>query len=98
MIKISKLLFVVLVLSLSWQQGGAQVINSIGEENMKVEQGLKPQQKKAESPYLADIDSESPYFQYVDSAQNYIYSHDWPVAEQWLMKAFMTDPTTPVIR
>ena len=95
MIKISKLLFVVLVLSLSWQQGGAQVINSIGEENMKVEQGLKPQQKKAESPYLADIDSESPYFQYVDSAQNCIYSHDWPVAEQWLMKAFMTDPDNP---
>ena len=84
-----------LVLSLPWQQGGAQVINSIGEENMKVEQGLKPQQKKAESPYLADIDSESPYFQYVDSAQNYIYSHDWPVAEQWLMKAFMTDPDNP---
>lgn len=95
MIKISRLLLVVLVLSWSWQQGGAQVINSIGEENMKVEQGLKPQQKKAESPYLADIDSESPYFQYVDSAQNYIYSHDWPVAEQWLMKAFMTDPDNP---
>ncbi len=37
-----------------------QVINSIGEENMKVEQGLKPQQKKAESPYIADIDTESP--------------------------------------
>ena len=88
-------MLVVLVLSWSWQQGGAQVINSIGEENMKVEQGLKPQQKKAESPYLADIDSESPYFQYVDSAQNYIYSHDWPVAEQWLMKAFMTDPDNP---
>lgn len=93
--KISRLLFVVLVLSWSWQQGGAQVINSIGEENMKVEQGLKPQQKKAENPYLADIDSESPYFQYVDSAQNYIYSHDWPKAEQWLMKAFMADPDNP---
>jgi len=78
-----------------WLQGGAQVVNSIGEENMKVEQGLKPQEKKAESPYIADIDTETPYFQYIDSAQNYIYSHDWPIAEQWLLKAFKTDPDNP---
>ena len=89
--KISRLLLAVLV----WQQGGAQVINSIGEENMKVPKGLKPQEKKAESPYLADIDTESPYFQYIDSAQTYIYSHDWPKAEQWLTKAFLIDPDNP---
>ena len=93
--KISRLLFAVLVMSLAWQQGGAQVINSIGEENMKVPKGLKPQEKKAESPYLADIDTESPYFQYIDSAQTYIYSHDWPKAEQWLTKAFLIDPDNP---
>ena len=72
-----------------------QVVNSIGEENMKVEQGLKPQPKKAESPYIADLDTETPYFQAIDSAQNYIYSHDWPMAEQWLMKAFREDPDNP---
>ena len=93
--KISRLLFAVLVMSLAWQQGGAQVINSIGEENMKVPKGLKPQEKKAENPYLADIDTESPYFQYIDSAQTYIYSHDWPKAEQWLTKAFLIDPDNP---
>ena len=93
--KISRLLFAVLVMSLAWQQGRAQVINSIGEENMKVPKGLKPQEKKAESPYLADIDTESPYFQYIDSAQTYIYSHDWPKAEQWLTKAFLIDPDNP---
>ena len=93
--KISRLLLAVLVMSLAWQQGGAQVVNSIGEENMKVEQGLKPQTKKAESPYIADIDTETPYFQYIDSAQNYIYSHDWAVAEQWLLKAFKADPDNP---
>ena len=82
-------------MSLAWQQGGAQVINSIGEENMKVPKGLKPQEKKTESPYLADIDTESPYFQYIDSAQTYIYSHDWPKAEQWLTKAFLIDPDNP---
>ncbi len=76
-------------------QAGAQVINSIGEENMKVEQGLKPQPGKQQSPYIADLDTETPYFQAIDSAQNYIYSHDWPVAEQWLMKAFMADPDNP---
>ncbi|MBQ9556117.1 MAG: tetratricopeptide repeat protein [Muribaculaceae bacterium] len=83
------------VMLLFWPWVGAQVINSIGEENMKVEQGLKPQQKKAESPFIADLDAETPYFQYVDSAQNYIYSHDWAQAEQWLMKAFKTDPDNP---
>ena len=93
--KISRLLLAVLVMSLAWQQGGAQVINSIGEENMKVPKGLKPQEKKTESPYLADIDTESPYFQYIDSAQTYIYSHDWPKAEQWLTKAFLIDPDNP---
>lgn len=70
-------------------------MNSIGEENMKVEQGLKPQEKKAQSPYIADLDTETPYFQYVDSAQNYIYNHDWPVAEQWLMRAIQQEPDNP---
>lgn len=85
----------VLCLSSAWQQGGAQVINSIGDENMKVEQGLKPQPKKADNPYIADLDTETPYFQYIDSAQTYIYSHDWPIAEQWLLKAFKADPDNP---
>ena len=58
---------------------------------MKVEQGLKPQ-TKVEPPIIADIGTETPYFQYIDSAQNYIYSHDWPMAEQWLLKAFKADP------
>ena len=74
---------------------GAQVVNSIGDENMKVPQGMKPQEKKAESPYLADLDTETPYFQCIDSAQTYIYSHDWPAAEQWLIKAFKADPDNP---
>lgn len=78
-----------------WLQGGAQVVNAVGQENLKVPQGLKPQEKKAESPVIADIDTETPYFQYVDSAQTYIYSHDWPIAEQWLLKAFMEEPENP---
>ena len=84
-------LFVLAVVGLA----RAQVVNSIGEENMKVERGLKPQEKKAESPFIADLDTETPYFQCVDSAQTYIYSHDWPAAEQWLLKAFRADPDKP---
>ena len=75
-------------------QAGGQVINSIGDENLKVPQGMKPQEK-TEKPVLVDIDTETPYFQCIDSAQTYIYSHDWPMAEQWLMKAFKTDPDNP---
>ena len=80
---------------MAWQQGGAQVVTSIGDENMKVPQGMKPQPQKAQSPSLVDVDTETPYFQYIDSAQTYIYSHDWPMAEQWLLKAFKVDPDNP---
>ena len=90
-----RLMVAMVVVMTDWQQSGAQVVNSIGDENMKVPQGMKPQEKKAEGPYLADIDTETPYFQYLDSAQTYIYSHDWPTAEQWLLKAFKADPTNP---
>ena len=93
--QLSRLLLVVAAAALAWLQGGAQVINSIGDENMKVERGLKPKEKKVETPYIVDIDTETPYFQCIDSAQNYIYSHDWPIAEQWLLKAFMSDPENP---
>ena len=89
------LLFAVMVMSLAWQQGACQVINSIGEENMKVEDGLKPQQQKAAGPVIADLDTETPYFQAIDSAQNHIYSHDWPVAEQWLFRAIKAEPDNP---
>ena len=86
------LLCLVIVAVMVWQQAGAQVVNSIGEENMKVERGLKPQEKKAEDPYLPTIDAETPFFQYLDSAQTYIYSHDWAVAEQWLLMSIKADP------
>ena len=88
-------IILLLVLCLTWQQGGAQVINAIGQENLKVPKGLKPQEKKPAAPLLNDIDTDTPYFQYIDSAQTYIYSHDWPIAEQWLLKAFKEEPDNP---
>ena len=92
--QLSQLLLFVVIAMLVWQQAESQVINSIGDENMKVEQGLKPQ-PKTEPRVIADIDTETPYFQCIDSAQTYIYSHDWPIAEQWLLKAFKADPDNP---
>ncbi len=86
---------VALVALLGAMPCAGQVINSIGDENMKVPKGLKPQEKKAESPYIADLDTETPYFQAIDSAQTYIYSHDWPVAEQWLFTAIKAEPDNP---
>ena len=88
-------MLVVVMVALVGQQSVAQVINAVGQENLKIPEGLKPQEKKAEPPVIADIDTDTPYFQYVDSAQTYIYSHDWPVAEQWLLKAFREDPENP---
>ena len=88
-------IIILLVLSLTWQQGGAQMINAIGQENLKVPKGLKPQEKKAEPPVIVDMDTETPYFQYLDSAQTYIYSHDWSTAEQWMLKAFKEEPENP---
>ena len=95
MLKNRRIVLVALFVLAVVGQARAQVVNSIGEENMKVERGLKPQEKKAESPFIADLDTETPYFQCVDSAQIYIYSHDWPAAEQWLLKAFRADPDNP---
>ena len=95
MLKNRRIVLVALFVLAVMGQARAQVVNSIGEENMKVERGLKPQEKKAESPFIADLDTETPYFQCVDSAQTYIYSHDWPAAEQWLLKAFRADPDNP---
>ena len=86
---------VALVALLGAMPCAGQVINSIGDENMKVPKGLKPQEKKAEGPYIADLDTETPYFQAIDSAQTYIYSHDWPVAEQWLFTAIKAEPDNP---
>ena len=89
----ARLMVAFVMLAMAGQAGG-QVINSIGDENLKVPQGMKPQEK-TEKPVLVYIDTETPYFQCIDSAQTYIYSHDWPMAEQWLMKAFKTDPDNP---
>ena len=35
-----KIAIIVFCVAMVWQQGGAQVVNSIGEENMKVPQGM----------------------------------------------------------
>jgi len=70
----------------------AQVINQIGQENMKIPRGMKPQQQQSTNPDLVTIDTETPYFQCIDSAQTYIDAHEWQLAEKWLRQAVATDP------
>ena len=73
----------------------AQMVTTMTNENLKIPQGMKPQEAKPEGPFLADVDTETPYFQCIDSAQVYLDSHDWQQAEQWLFKAVQTDPDNP---
>ena len=71
------------------------MVTTMTNEALKVPQGMKPQEVKSEGPFLADVDTETPYFQCIDSAQVYLDSHDWPLAERWLVKAVQTDPENP---
>ena len=73
----------------------AQMVTTMTNENLKIPQGMKPQEAKSEGPFLADVDTETPYFQCIDSAQVYLDSHEWQQAEQWLIKAVQTDPDNP---
>ena len=87
-------LLVVMAL-LAFGTGRAQMVTTMTNENLKIPQGMKPQEPKSEGPFLADVDTETPYFQCIDSAQVYLDSHDWQQAEQWLVKAVQTDPVNP---
>ena len=80
---------------LAFGTGRAQMVTTMTNEALKVPQGMKPQEVKSEGPFLADVDTETPYFQCIDSAQVYLDSHDWPLAERWLVKAVQTDPENP---
>ena len=88
-------LFFMIVLSLVMGQARAQMVTTMSNENLKIPQGMKPQEAKSEGAFLADVDTETPYFQCIDSAQAYLDSHDWQQAEQWLIKAVQTDPVNP---
>ena len=84
-----------LVAALVGGQAWGQMVTTMSNENLKIPKGLKPQEKKSDPRFLPVIDTETPYFQYIDSAQTYLDSHDWPLAEMWLLKAFTTEPENP---
>ena len=74
-----------------------QVINAIGNENLKVPQGMQPRPTTPKQPVdvWADMDTASVYYHMMDSAQVHIDRHEWEQAEQCLRRAIVSDPVNP---
>ncbi len=73
----------------------AQVINSIGNEAMKIPRGERPEPRV--QPRLDDVvvDTDTPYFHQLDSAQACINAGQWSQAERYLKMALRLEPSNP---
>ena len=87
--------FAILVALLCFCSTGAQVVTSIGEENMKIPRVEKKQEAKQVTPkeQLPEVDTTSVYYAYVDSAQLFIKKKDWSNAESFIVKAIKAEPS-----
>lgn len=74
----------------------AQVINSIGNEAMKIPRGERPSSSR-DVPDLSEvpINIDTPYYHYLDSAQEAVGQQQWSVAEHYFMQALRSDPGNP---
>ncbi len=90
-----KKLFAIIAAILCFCSSGAQVITSIGEQNMKIPKEDKKTETKPVTPksQLPEIDTTSVYYAYVDSAQLFIKKKDWSNAESFIMKAIVSEPS-----
>lgn len=87
-----------IILTIAWALvASAQAIQSINEQNMKFERGLKPDPVKVPKPidYSIIIDTTTVYFALIDSAQHYINNKRWPEAEHFMLEAIKSDPSNP---
>ena len=75
----------------------AQMVNAIGNESMKIPEGMKPQSTASKAPVdlWADMDTASVYYHMMDSAQWHTDRHEWIEAEACLRRAIVSDPTNP---
>ena len=75
----------------------AQAIQSINEQNMKFERGLKPDPVQTPKPVNSNvvIDTTTLYFALIDSAQHHIDLKHWDRAEHFLLQAIKGDPGNP---
>lgn len=85
----------ILVALLCFCSTEAQVVTSIGEENMKIPRVEKKQEAKQPAPkgQLPEVDTTSVYYAYIDSAQICIKKKDWSNAEGFIMKAIAAEPS-----
>ena len=85
----------ILVALLCFCSTEAQVVTSIGEENMKIPRVEKKQEAKQPTPkgQLPEVDTTSVYYAYIDSAQICIKKKDWSKAEGFIMKAIAAEPS-----
>lgn len=72
----------------------AQVVNSIGQENMKIPRGNKPEPTRQQKPLpTVTIDTDTRYYALVDSAQAAIERDDLDQAIAHLTAAIASDPS-----
>ena len=73
----------------------AQVITSIGEQNLKIPKTDKIENKpqKPANDNLPQIDTTSVYFALLDSAQLYISKKSWSKAERFIHQAIVSEPS-----
>lgn len=85
----------ILIALICFCSAGAQVITSIGEQNLKIPQIEKKQveNKAISNDKLPEIDTTSVYYNLIDSAQFYIKKKDWSKAENFIRDAIATEPS-----
>lgn len=91
--RLTHIIILLMVTTAAW----GQAIQSINEQNMKFEKGLKPDLTKQPKPvdYTIKVDTTTVYFALIDSAQHYINDKLWDRAEQFLLQAIKSEPGNP---
>lgn len=87
-----------IILMLAFALGaGAQAIQSINEQNMKFEKGVKPDpiRVKPTVDYSIPVDTNTAYYAFVDSAQYCIKNNEWEKAEHFFLEAIKCEPSNP---
>lgn len=90
-----KRLISIITIVLCFCTARAQVITSIGEQNLKIPKTEKKEVEKkvATNDKLPEIDTTSVYYNLIDSAQFHIKKKDWSKAESFIRKAIANEPS-----
>lgn len=94
--RMKRIAYIIMMLTLAFTSSG-QAIQSINEQNMRFEKGVKPDPIKVKPPVdnTIPIDTNTVYYSLVDSAQHYIDGELWTKAELFLLEAIRSEPNNP---